>query len=103
MAIQMMVMPAPNCANPIAVNGRSYAAPLGTYLTVPLSDGQVMTANGWLTNCARGAGTTADRPPRGSIDVQAGVDGTTFFDTTVGALIIFDGVNWRHTGTGSIV
>ena len=103
MAIQMMVMPAPNCANPIVVNGRSYASTLGAYLTVPLSDGQIMTANGWLTNCARGAGTTADRPLRGSIDVQAGMDGTTFFDTTVGSLIIWDGVSWRSLATGGIV
>ena len=100
--IQMQVMPAPNIPTNITVNGRSYVGTVGAYQTVPLVDGQVMLANGWISTCARGSGATIDRPLPGSIDVQAGKPGATFHDTTVGALIAWDGINWRTVVTGTV-
>ena len=102
MAIQMQVAPLPNGPTPITVNGRTYVGTVGTYQTVPLADGQVMIANRWITNCARGCGATADRPQVGSIDMQAAMQGATFFDTTVNALIVWDGYNWRTLATGNL-
>ena len=102
MAILMEVFPAPNGPRTITVNGRSYAGTPGTYQTVPLQDGQILISNGWMAKCQRGSGSTADRPAQGAIDVQAGMPGTSYFDTTVGALITWDGVNWRNILTGSV-
>lgn len=102
MAIQMQVFPLPNGPCPITVNGRSYVGTVGTYQTVPLADGQVMIANNWISSCVKGCGSTTDRPLPGTVDVQAGRPGTTFHDTTVGALIAWDGFAWRNVLTGNL-
>ena len=87
----------------MTVNGRSYVGTVGVYQTVPFADGLILIGNGWMTNCARGCGPTTARPPVGGIDVQSGMQGASFFDTSLGVLIAWDGANWRSSATGAIV
>ena len=79
-------------ANPVVVYGRSYTCALGSSLQVPAQDAAVMIANGW-TRFGRLSGTTAQRPANP-------VRGLTYFDSTVGHIIVSDGVTWRdHDGS----
>ena len=98
----IQVMPSPSGPNALTVNGRSYAGTIGTYQTVPLVDGEALIANNWITNCLQGCGATADRPTEGTVYVQTGRPGSSFFDTDLGALIAWDGVIWRNSATGAI-
>lgn len=80
----------------ITVNGRTYSSTNGAAIDVPDHDGFVMAANGWHNVAAGGSGATASRPvnpPRN----------TTFFDSTVGGLIVWDGAAWRNKTTGAAV
>lgn len=79
-------------ANPVTVYGRTYTCALGASLQVPAQDAAVMIANGW-TRFGRLSGTTAQRP-------ATPVRGLSYFDSTVGHIIVFDGVTWRdHDGS----
>lgn len=84
----------------LVVSGRSYTAAPGAYLDVPVSDAAVLGANGWLVIGA--VGTTGERPtrrPDGGIIMA----GERFLDTTIGALLVYDGQVWRNQITGAIV
>lgn len=78
------------------VNGRTYVGVVGTPQDVPDFDSPVLAANGWQVVEPHGSGVTAGRPSKPT-------KGMRFADTTVGASIVFDGKNWRHTITGAIV
>jgi hypothetical protein len=82
------------------VNGRSYAASPGSKLDVPEQDAHQLEANGWI----RGAyvGPTSGRPNVG-MGVFVAQRGSRYFDTTVGAMIEFDGATWRSLVDGSAV
>lgn len=80
--------------NTIVVNGRSYTAAAGTVFDVADFDAVALVANGWVP-CNDGVGTTAQRP------VVPPFVGFRYFDTTVPASIIWDGVNWRKISDGS--
>lgn len=61
-------------------------------------DERELRGRGWVgIDCEVGA--TADRPPEGPLRKA----GTVFADTTVGAIIIFDGNDWRNAVTGASV
>lgn len=74
--------------------GRKYTTPVGTPILVPDHDAHVLEANGWFSMGL--AGTTAQRPinppPK-----------TTYADTTLSAMIFYDGLVWRNQFTGAIV
>lgn len=53
-----------------------------------------LTSNGWLRVAV--VGTTAERP------VQPHAP-STFVDTTLGKMIVYDGVVWRDPSSGSVV
>jgi hypothetical protein len=78
------------------VNGRAYKGVAGTPVTVPDFDSNALEANGWVLVAAGGTGATATRPANPT-------RGTEFNDTTVGALIRFDGKTWRNAVTGGAV
>lgn len=81
-------------ANPIVVYGRTYTAAIGTSIQVPASDASVLVANGW-TRFGRLSGTTAQRP-------TSPVRGLTYFDSTVGHIVVYDGATWRdHDGSSA--
>lgn len=93
----MMMSPPPRFAvETITVNGNTYTCASGGWISVPLADARAMMDQGWNTNHAQGDGTTAQRP-------TSPITGTTFLDTTLGAMIGWDGQNWRNTVTGAVV
>jgi hypothetical protein len=73
------------------VNGRTYTCALGATIDVPDFDAAVLTANHWVRVAE--VGTTAQRPSTPGLHMQ-------YLDTTIGALVTWDGVAWRGpTGT----
>lgn len=78
------------------VNGRSYTGIPGTPQLIPDFDAMQLEANGWVRAGEGAAGTTAARP-------TSPVKGETYNDTTVGAMVKWDGKQWRHATTGASV
>lgn len=81
----------------ITFNGRTYSCAVGSYLDVPEVDARVLAANGWRSlgqNC-RGVGATTARP---TDYLRAG---DTFIDTTLSAVVQWDGAAWRDVQTGA--
>lgn len=78
-------------ANPITLqSGRVYSAAVGTAVTVPWFDAQVLISNGW-TMFGWGTGPTTSRPTGVNL-----TQGFMYYDTTVGAMVCYDGVTWRN-------
>ena len=90
-----LLPPATGNATHVA-NGRTYVGVVGTPQDIPDFDVPTLQANGWQVVEPHGSGTTASRPANPT-------KGMRFADTTVGASIVFDGKNWRHTITGATV
>lgn len=64
---------------------------------VPDDDALVADANGW-SMVARGVGPTSGRPTW-----SRDRSGWTFLDTTLGFIVIWDGLVWRNPLTGTVV
>ena len=100
---QVRVLSPASAGSPVAVFGRSYQQQPGTVLDVSASDASALAANGWFHLALSGA--TAQRPTQSV--VLAGVDGLhagkLYLDTTLGRLIVFDGIVWRDPATGALV
>jgi hypothetical protein len=77
------------------VNGRSYICTAGAALAVPDFDAQALGANGWLLTAKDGTGTTAQRPSAPLIDAR-------YYDTDVGAILVYDGAAWLNAITGAV-
>lgn len=77
------------------VNGRIYDSSAAPYLDVPDHDAQVLSANGWLRGVRGNVGTTAQRPTNPPPE-------TAYLDTTVAAVVMWDGVNWLNVVTGAV-
>lgn len=88
-------MIAPN-TNTVRVNGRAYTGTTNTALTVPDFDATALEANGWVLISPAGSGATAARPARPNKGLQ-------FYDSTVGANIVWDGLAWRNHASGAVV
>jgi hypothetical protein len=86
----------------MTVNGRVYACAVGaTPILVPDFDALVLLSNGWLQSAMDGAGTTAQRPAANpATGTPAPRVGFHYFDTTVGANIIWNGKQWVNHATG---
>ena len=87
----------------ILSNGQSVAQVPGTLLDVADHLADQLAANGW-TRVAT-VGTSGQRPSSNASAVGAGVaqQGSLFWDTTLAALILFDGTAWRNPATGAAV
>lgn len=85
-----------------AVNGRRYSAAPGAAVDVPDMDASVLAANGWIT-CAP-SGTTAQRPTTNPNTNPPYVAAPNFryFDTTISALIFWDGATWRDPAGNAV-
>ncbi|WP_271024967.1 hypothetical protein [Rhizobium sp. RCAM05973] len=93
----MRLMPPSNgFNNPITINGRKYTCVADSTVDVPDHDAQVMLANGWIATAGGGAAATASRPVNPPV-------GTTFHDTTLGKIIVWDGKKWRDYSSGAAV
>ena len=86
----------------LSVNGRTYSSAPGSVADVPDHDAGQLEANGWVR--VEESGPTSARPnfaatPAGALNSA----GRRFLDTTVGALIVWDGATWRNPATGAAV
>ena len=99
MNIRMLGTENPQFQSMVA-NGRTYSAAAGQPLDVPDFDAGVLEANSWIRVAPSGP-TTAR--PAGAIGLYPASRGATFFDTTLGKIIICDGTVWRDPATGSAV
>jgi hypothetical protein len=82
------------------INGRSYSASPGSVLDVLDYDAAVLEANGWIHVAP--SGPTSARPT-GRLGLYSAAAGQSYFDTTLGKLIISDGQNWRDPANGNAV
>lgn len=101
MATVRMIPPDAGARNPIVVNGRTYTAAANSTVDVPDFDAVIMEANGWKAACpivagVETTGATAARPVAPKRNQE-------FLDTTLGALIHWDGKGWRNKVTGASV
>jgi hypothetical protein len=93
--------------NPCPVpGGRQYSCAVGSTIDVPDHDAMALAANGWQLSqgpkgICGGVGTTAQRPSNTSN--PPAIKNMTYVDTTLGACIIFTGVNWVNEVTGAVV
>jgi hypothetical protein len=78
------------------VNGRTVSAPAALFNDVADHDAAVLEANGW--SIAGKVGTTAQRPTTGLVPGK-----TQYIDTTVNAVVMWDGLAWRNLLTGASV
>jgi hypothetical protein len=98
----MRVFPAANAPTTLVVNGRTYTCAVGSILTVPEGDAFVLCANGWLKAASERTGTTAQRPaPNPALGISPTRIGFEYYDTTVGANVIWNGQNWIRHATGA--
>jgi hypothetical protein len=99
----LQVFPSANAATTMKVNGRTYTCAVGgTPIIVPDFDAFALLANGWLPSTTGGAGTTAQRPTANpATGTPAPRVGFTYFDTTLGTKIIWNGKNWINHATGA--
>lgn len=89
-------MHAPASGATTTVNGRKYVGVAGTPQNVPDFDATALEANGWIITAPGGTGTTAQRPAAPAVGLQ-------YHDTTVAAIVKWDGKAWRNVLTGASV
>jgi hypothetical protein len=82
------------------VNGRTYSSTPGNVVDVLDSDAAELQSNGWIFVAP--SGPTASRPS-GALGLYQASPGATYFDVTLGKLIVYDGANWRSPVDGSAV
>ena len=103
MTQQVRVLSPSQAGSPISIFGRSYAQQPGTVLDVPSGDAGALAANGWFRVAL--SGTTAQRPAQSVVLV--GIDGLRpgleFFDSTLGRIVVYDGLVWRDPATGGAI
>jgi hypothetical protein len=68
------------------VNGRTYASTPGSALDVPAFDAGALTSNSWVYAGAVGPSTARPASPS---------PGNMFIDTTLNAVVVFDGATWQ--------
>jgi hypothetical protein len=74
--------------------GHAYSAAPGSTVDAPSSHADVLTSNSWIR--AGRSSTTATRPTDQRV-------GEMIVDTTLGAVVIWDGATWRNPATGAAV
>lgn len=90
--------------NPFTQGGLNYSCTAGSTIDVREDGGnveggyyphaQTLISNGWIPCSTSGVGPTSQRPPSQSA-------GSTYIDTTLSKVIIFDGKTWRDPVTGA--
>jgi hypothetical protein len=99
--MNIRMLPPPVAAyQTLAVNGRTYSAAPGNAIDVLDSDAEVLQSNHWIAVAP--SGPTSARP-NGTLGIFSAAPGSTFFDTTLGKLIVSDGQNWRDPSNGNAV
>lgn len=99
--IRVIPLSNPGVISATTANGRSFS-PASAYLDVVDADAAVLGASGWMT--AGLVGPTANRPAQSDADMGAQFGpGLKYIDTTIGAVIQWDGAAWRNVLTGAAV
>lgn len=98
---QRLMPPVNGLNNPFNMEDRVYQCSPGSTIDVPdtggfFLDAPTLISNGWVPCSTSGVGVTAARPS----DLSAT---STFIDTTLGALVVYDGATWRNPVTGAAV
>jgi len=79
------------------VFNRTYSAAAGVSVSgVPEFDADMLESNGWIKSSSGGSGTTAERPATPRV-------GHSFYDSTLGVTVVFDGRVWRNSTTAASV
>jgi hypothetical protein len=98
-----IIMPGDGAANPFTIPGtsRRYSCLAGSAITVPGEDAQMLRMHGWVgakNARMRGEGPTSARPTFYDM-----LQGQTYNDATIGALVIFAGqkTGWLNSLTGA--
>jgi hypothetical protein len=92
----------PNAAavSPVIVNGRAIPASASPVDDTFEATGS-LCGSGWFRVCR--VGTTAERPTTSAQEPSPAGISMLFLDTTLGYVIVFDGVAWRNPMTGAVV
>ena len=91
-------------ASPITTpGGRSYPQTPGAAYDIGQSDAEFLSANGWQT--VGQVGATSQRPSSNlsTAGIYGAQPGTFYVDTSLNAVIVFDGSGWRSALTGAAV
>jgi hypothetical protein len=96
---RMLPPPAVNQQTRI-VNGRTYTGAPGTVQDILDTDAMMLSANGWV-DCGQ-SGPTGARPTS-AVAAYPLVAGVQYVDTTLNAVIRYDGSAWRNVLTGASV
>ena len=94
------VLPPSTTRSAQLVNGRSYDPAAAAYVDCAHQDAAVLAANLWTD--LGPVGPTSARPPvQGptSGNPDTATRGARYVDTTLGAVIVFDGATWRSVLT----
>ena len=95
-------MISPSSVGQVNVNGRNYTQAAGKIIDVIDADGAMLAANGWGKVAL--SGPTSGRPPFNGLGIYSGLTiGLKYWDTTIGQLVVSDGVTWRDPATGNAV
>jgi hypothetical protein len=98
----LAVFPAAGARARITVADRVYTCAIGSSpILVPDFDAFVLCSNGWLRVAADGAGTTVQRPARSPAGTPVRV-GFEYYDSDVGAAVIWNGKNWINHSSSAI-
>jgi hypothetical protein len=100
MTTRRMLPPSVVQKQTVTVNGRAYSLQPGSTLDPPDFDAGPLSANGWI-DCGL-SGPTSSRPSS-AVGPNALFVGLEYIDTTIGAVIRFDGASWRNVITGAAV
>ena len=92
MSIFRMFPPIAAVYQTAVANGRTYTSTPGNYLDVPDFDAALLAANHWIKGPM--VGTTAQRPATATPFLLG--NGVPYLDTTLGYVVIYDGVSWRN-------
>ena len=96
---QRLLPPGSGLQPTITVNGRTYTCAPGSTIDVPDADATVMLANNWVTGTPDrfgGVGASTARPSNPYPQ-------QLFLDSTLGYVIVWDGVAWRNPATGAAI
>ncbi|HVC37506.1 MAG TPA: hypothetical protein VNF46_03790 [Gammaproteobacteria bacterium] len=83
--------------------GRTYSGTPGQVFDVILGDAAVLEGAGW--NRITFSGSTADRPTStvpATLQPVPLSTGLLYLDTTLGKVIVYDGIAWRDVVTGGV-
>jgi hypothetical protein len=98
----LQVFPSATARTTMTISGRVYSCQVGAApIVVPDFDAFVLLSNGWLRSAADAAGPTAQRPtkaPNGT-GIRTGFQ---YYDSDVGATVIWNGKSWINHSTGAI-